>query len=74
MYDPAARLLGTTYVVSVAYVSTPPGITSSTPDAVFGTTFQGYSYLQVSFLCFSSSRLYMVNLQGWTHEDFSCGS
>ena len=43
LYDQSARQLGTTYVVSVASVSAPPGITSSTPDPVFSTTFAGYS-------------------------------
>ena len=48
LYDQSARQLGTTYVVSAASVSAPPGITSSTPDPVFSTTFAGYSYLKVS--------------------------
>ena len=50
VYDPAGRLLGTTYVVSVAYVNAPAGLLTSTVDSVFQTTFSGYSYLQVRAL------------------------
>ena len=53
IYDPLGRLLGQTYVVSVAYVSAPPGVGPTTPDSVFQTTFSGYSYLQASS-CFQS--------------------
>jgi len=48
IYDPLGRLLGQTFVVSVAYVSAPPGVGPTTPDPVFQTTFSGYSYLQAS--------------------------
>ena len=48
VYDPTGRLLGSTYVVSVATVNAPSGVLSTTVDSVFQTTFSGYNYLQVS--------------------------
>ena len=47
VYDTTGRLLGSTNVVSVASVSVPNGILSTTVDSVFQTTFSGYNYLQV---------------------------
>ena len=47
VYNPSAKLLGTATISSFTSTSTAP-VPPSTPDIVFGGTFQYYSYYQVS--------------------------
>lgn len=49
VYNPAAKFLGTATISSFAFTNTAP-VTPSTPDIVFGGTFQYYTYYQVSVL------------------------
>ncbi len=56
VYNPAAKLLGTATISSFTYTSTAP-VPPSTPDSVFGGTFQYYQFYLVSMQHAPSSRL-----------------